>query len=66
MTKGTASMGEKSGKSHLVIRCRRCGRRSYHVRHKKCAHCGFGVSSRLKRYNWQTKRHGKTRRVYRQ
>lgn len=65
MTKGTASMGKKSGKSNLVQRCRRCGKRAYHVRSKKCASCGFGATARLRRYNWQTKRHGKTRRVYR-
>ena len=62
MSKGTASMGKKSGKSNLVQRCRRCGKRSYHVRNKKCASCGYGATARLRRYNWQTKRHGKTTR----
>ena len=60
MTKGTASMGKKSGKSRFVQRCRRCGKRSYHVRSKKCASCGYGATARLRRYAWQTKRHGKT------
>ncbi|MFH1209596.1 MAG: 50S ribosomal protein L37e [archaeon] len=55
MTKGTPSMGKKSGKSNLVQRCRRCGKRAYHVRHKKCASCGFGKSSRLRKYKWQKK-----------
>jgi len=61
MVKGTPSMGRKSGKRRFVQRCRRCGQRSYHVRNKKCASCGYGATSRLRQYNWQTKRRGKTR-----
>ncbi|HLC86395.1 MAG TPA: 50S ribosomal protein L37e [Candidatus Nanoarchaeia archaeon] len=60
MTKGTASMGKKSGRRNLVQRCRRCGKRSYHVRNKTCASCGYGKTSKLRRYNWQNKRRGKT------
>ncbi len=60
MTKGTASMGMKGKRTALVQRCRRCGKRSYHVRSKKCASCGYGATAKLRRYNWQTKRHGKT------
>ncbi len=56
MTKGTASMGQKSRGRHLVQRCRRCGKRSYHVRNKKCASCGYGDTTKLRSYNWQTKR----------
>ncbi|MDD5650828.1 MAG: 50S ribosomal protein L37e [Candidatus Nanoarchaeia archaeon] len=55
MTKGTPAMGEKSGKKSL-IKCRRCGRKSYHIRKKKCASCGFGKSSKMRIYNWQNKR----------
>lgn len=32
MSKGTPSMGKKNKKTH--IRCRRCGRNTYHI-HKK-------------------------------
>ncbi len=54
MSKGTASMGAKSGKrSHIV--CRRCGKHAYHVRKKVCASCGYGNSSRLRTYAWQSK-----------
>ncbi|MEK6856669.1 MAG: 50S ribosomal protein L37e [Nanoarchaeota archaeon] len=54
MTKGTYSMGKKSGKkSH--IRCRRCGKHSYHIRKKRCSFCGLGNSSRLRNYSWQKK-----------
>ncbi|MDH4215252.1 MAG: 50S ribosomal protein L37e [Candidatus Odinarchaeota archaeon] len=57
MGKGTPSKGKKNNPK--MIRCRRCGRRSYHVRHKKCAACGFGASARLRQYNWAHKnRHG--------
>ncbi|UCH01998.1 MAG: 50S ribosomal protein L37e [Candidatus Bathyarchaeota archaeon] len=53
MTKGTASLGKKH--KTRVINCRRCGRRSYHIRKKKCSACGFGRSSKIRRYSWQTK-----------
>ncbi|MAG52506.1 MAG: 50S ribosomal protein L37e [Nanoarchaeota archaeon] len=51
MTKGTPSMGKKSGKkTHL--RCHRCGERSYHIRKKRCSSCGYGKSSKLRKYKW--------------
>lgn len=55
MVKGTASMGKKSGKK-LHIRCRRCGKRAYHISKKVCASCGYGKSPRLRRYNWKKKK----------
>jgi len=58
MTKGTASMGKKSGKkTHLY--CRRCGKHTYHKRFKRCSSCGYGKSTKLRRYTWQTKRNKK-------
>ncbi len=55
MTKGTPSMGRKAGQSGLVHRCRRCGKRAYHVRHKACSSCGYGKSSRMRSYAWKKK-----------
>lgn len=52
MTKGTPSMGRRIGLKH--IRCRRCGRVSFHMQKGKCAACGFGVSSKIKDYRWKT------------
>jgi len=54
MSKGTASMGKKSGKSTHIV-CRRCGEKTYHARKKKCSSCGYGVSARKRKYNWMTK-----------
>jgi len=54
MTKGTPSMGKKSGKKNM-IHCRRCGKRTYHIRKKKCSSCGFGHSAKLRKYSWQKK-----------
>jgi len=52
--KGTPSMGKRSkGKSH--IRCRRCGKKTYHVSKKVCSSCGYGKSKRLRSYKWQKK-----------
>ncbi|MFX1319728.1 MAG: 50S ribosomal protein L37e [Promethearchaeota archaeon] len=61
MGKGTPSFGKKNKKTH--IRCRRCGRRSYHIRKKRCAACGFGASSRIRQYRWARKDITRTRRV---
>jgi len=53
MSKGTAARGKHSkGKSH--IRCRRCGKPTYHVRKKKCSSCGYGKTAKTRKYNWQT------------
>ncbi|HJJ52443.1 MAG TPA: 50S ribosomal protein L37e [Methanocorpusculum sp.] len=53
MTKGTPSMGLRNKHSHII--CRRCGKMSYHARHGVCSSCGFGKSSKLRKYNWTTK-----------
>jgi large subunit ribosomal protein L37e len=50
MTKGTTSMGRRDKKTH--IRCRRCGRHSYHVQKKRCAYCGYGATARIRDYTW--------------
>jgi len=34
------------------IRCRRCGRRAYHIRKKRCAACGYRESSKLGTHSW--------------
>lgn len=49
MTKGTAS---KSGGKRSHTMCRRCGKHAYHLRKQRCAACGFGDSSKMKRFNW--------------
>ncbi|MBS3167461.1 50S ribosomal protein L37e [Candidatus Woesearchaeota archaeon] len=54
MTKGTPSMGRKSGKKNFII-CRRCGRRTYHASKKKCSSCGFGKSAKQRTYSWKKK-----------
>ncbi len=54
MSKGTASMGKKSGKKSHII-CRRCGGHTYHVRTKICSSCGYGKSSKLRTYTWLKK-----------
>ena len=60
MTKGTSQFGKHSKTTH--IRCRRCGRHSYHVRHGICAACGFGKSAKIKNYSWKTKKVNRTRK----
>ncbi|MDH5441088.1 MAG: 50S ribosomal protein L37e [Candidatus Bathyarchaeota archaeon] len=54
MGKGTPSFGKRRGKT-LHIKCRRCGRRSYNVKDKRCSACGYGASKTIRRYSWQTK-----------
>ncbi|RJS83056.1 50S ribosomal protein L37e [Candidatus Bathyarchaeota archaeon] len=62
MGKGTPSFGKHAGKT-VHIRCRRCGRRAYHVRRKRCAACGFGASKKIRRYSWQNKKVSRERIV---
>jgi large subunit ribosomal protein L37e len=55
MSKGTSSMGKKSGKkSHQ--RCRRCGNATYHMRKSRCSSCGYGKSSKTRSYRWMKKK----------
>ncbi|UOY09362.1 50S ribosomal protein L37e [Methanonatronarchaeum sp. AMET6-2] len=56
MGKGTPSFGGRQKKVH--VKCRRCGSKSYHVRKKVCASCGFGKSKKKRSYNWQNKKDG--------
>lgn len=52
MTKGTSSMGKKSGgKNHIY--CRRCGQRSRHISTGICSSCSYGKSTKLKSYKWK-------------
>ncbi len=54
MTKGTPSMGLKSGKKNM-IHCRRCGNRTFKFGKDVCSSCGYGKSARLRGYKWQKK-----------
>jgi large subunit ribosomal protein L37e len=51
--KGSASMGKRQKKTHIL--CRRCGKRSYHIRTSVCAACGFGKSKKIRKFAWQNK-----------
>ncbi|MDC3047908.1 50S ribosomal protein L37e [Euryarchaeota archaeon] len=55
MSKGTPSMGKRQKTTH--IRCRRCGRNSYHKQKGVCASCGYGATSRMRSYGWSKKTH---------
>ncbi|HVL48758.1 MAG TPA: 50S ribosomal protein L37e [Candidatus Thermoplasmatota archaeon] len=44
MSKGTPSLGKRNSKTH--VRCRRCGRHSFHASKRYCAACGFGKSAK--------------------
>ncbi len=47
MVKGTPTLGKKSsGKLHII--CRRCGKKSYHMKRKVCSSCGYGRSKKLR------------------
>ncbi|MHA1731514.1 MAG: 50S ribosomal protein L37e [Promethearchaeota archaeon] len=51
MGKGTPSMGKKN-KAGPHVRCRRCGKNSFHKRHHVCAACGFGKKKTIRHYSW--------------
>ena len=50
MSKGTPSRGKRQKKTHIP--CRRCGKRAYHIRKKKCASCGYGDTAKLRTFKW--------------
>lgn len=41
-------MGMNKGKRNKKLhgKCRRCGKKSYHLRKKVCSSCGFGKTSK--------------------
>ncbi|MEM3737086.1 MAG: hypothetical protein QXJ75_03205 [Candidatus Bathyarchaeia archaeon] len=43
-------MAISSGKFNkpVHVRCRRCGRRAFHIRKRRCAACGFGETRKIK------------------
>lgn len=51
MAKGTASHGTKNDKK-THIRCRRCGKVTYHATKKVCASCGYGKTPKMRSYAW--------------
>jgi large subunit ribosomal protein L37e len=53
MSRGTPAFGRHQTITH--IRCRRCGRHSYHISHEKCGACGFGKSPSLYKQAWKWK-----------
>jgi len=53
MSKGTPSFGKHQKRTHVL--CRRCGRRSFHIRKRKCSACGYGSTSKLRGYKWQNR-----------
>lgn len=48
-------MGKKSGKD-VHIRCRRCGKASYHKINRSCSSCGYGKYAKLRSYTWKANR----------
>ncbi len=47
-------MGKRQHHSHIT--CRRCGKLSFHAKHKVCSACGFGRSTKMSSWKWTTKR----------
>jgi len=60
MAKGTPAFGKKVGIKH--IRCRRCGRISFHVRKGVCAACGFGKTKKMRGFNWNRRNYRRARK----
>jgi len=46
-------MGYNIGKQNKKVhgKCRRCGEKSFHLRKKKCASCGFGKTKKRNDFN---------------
>lgn len=53
MVKGTPSFGKHQTISH--IRCKRCGRHTYHIKKQRCSACGFPRAKiRQEAWRWKT------------
>jgi large subunit ribosomal protein L37e len=50
MSKGTPSFGKHNKRSHVL--CRRCGRRSFFIKKRRCSACGYGATPKIRKYNW--------------
>ena len=61
MSKGTSSMGKHHNIRH--IRCRRCGRHSYHIRKEKCSACGY-PRAKMRNESWRWKPVNRAKRKY--
>ena len=59
MVKGTPSMGKRNRIVH--IRCRRCGRHTYHLRKKRCSACGYPRST-IRQGSWRWKPANRSKR----
>ena len=46
-------MGKRNKRTHIL--CRRCGKTTYHIRKRKCSACGYGETSKLKKFVWEQK-----------
>lgn len=57
-SKGTAAKG-KNAKAKLHYRCRRCGQATYHKKKRICSSCGYGRTSKMRKYAWQKKKRSK-------
>jgi large subunit ribosomal protein L37e len=55
--KGTPSMGKRNKTVHVL--CRRCGRRSFHQRKRRCSSCGFGLSASRYDHSWARRQKGR-------
>lgn len=62
MVKGTASQGRHQRIAH--IKCKRCGRHSYHIQHQKCSACGYPRAKiRNEAWRWKTVNRQKRKRL---
>ncbi|MDY6778495.1 MAG: 50S ribosomal protein L37e [Candidatus Nanohaloarchaea archaeon] len=51
---GKFRKGKKNKKIHG--KCRRCGKKSFHLKKQECASCGFGRSKKRRDFDWQKDR----------
>ncbi len=57
MSKGTPAQGKHQRITH--IRCKRCGRHSYHMQKQKCSACGY-PRPKIRQEAWRWKKFNKS------
>jgi large subunit ribosomal protein L37e len=51
---GKLNKGKRNKKTHG--KCRRCGKKAYHLKKSECASCGFGKTKKRRDFNWSADR----------
>ncbi len=50
MAEGKLRKGKRNKRTHG--KCRRCGKKAFHLKKKVCSSCGFGETAKRRDFEW--------------